>query len=170
MNQFVERYRAGGHPATAAIRVAGLPEAGQSVTIAGQEYVYGVHFTGADKFEIAKSLVATINAEPNSMLNPGDNQPIKNYYAIFYSDLIRLVCTFPGPGGNALALATNASGVFEISGGTFVGGAGPGSAIPAPATARSREAQPSPLELSKRGEDAQQPKTKLKGGDLGTTL
>jgi hypothetical protein len=131
MNYFVERYRSDGHPATASITVAKMPTAGDTVTIQGIVYAYRTNFVGIDELEVAKSLVATINAEPNSNLNPvPENQPVRNYYAIFYGRVVRLVATFPGVGGNAMTLTTTNATAFVLSGAVFAGGTAAGAVIP----------------------------------------
>jgi phage tail sheath gpL-like len=123
-------YRDAGHPATATVTLAAMPVNGNTVTIAGVVYTFGVDFTGIDQYEIAKSLVAVINADPDCERNPVPNtQPIKNCYALFYGRVVRLIATFPGTAGNSLALSTNNSAAFVVSGATFTGGAAAG-AIP----------------------------------------
>jgi hypothetical protein len=133
MNNFVELYRASGQPATASVTMHASvePAVGDSVTIGGQAYVFGTHFTGSDPMARAKSLVAAINAEPNTTLNPvPDTQPIKNYYAVFYGRLVRLISTHGGVIGNSITLATSNAAAFIVSGATFTGGVAAGTLIP----------------------------------------
>jgi len=133
MNNFVELYRASGQPATGAITMHASvePVIGDSVTIGGQAYVLGTHFSGADPMARAKSLVAAINAEPNTTLNPvPDTQPVKNYYAVFYGRLVRLIATTGGVIGNSITLATSNAAAFQISAATFTGGVAAGALIP----------------------------------------
>jgi phage tail sheath gpL-like len=122
----VERYRTLGHPATASVTVTAnaVPATTSTITIDGTVYTYGTDFIGDLPVTIARSLVAAINAEPNSELNALPNtQPIKRYWAMYYGRLVRLIATFGGTGGNSLALATNDVKSFTVSGSVFSGGA-----------------------------------------------
>ena len=133
MNNLVERYRSDGHPATASVLVHASvkPVVGNTITIQGVVYTFGTDFVGEEPMIVARSLVAAINADPNTDLNALPNtQPVKNYYAIFYGRLVRLIATFPGTGGNAMTLATNNAAAFIISGATFTGGTAANAVIP----------------------------------------
>jgi hypothetical protein len=137
MNPGLDYYRLGGRPASASIVFNRVPQGAAPslhITIGSDTYTWKPpgsittpDFVGTTPQELAISLCASINAQQNrSDIAPSalGSTPIKDYYAIYYGNLVALVACVPGTGGNSLALTTSNSdtGCVSLSGSTFAGG------------------------------------------------
>lgn len=118
-------YQPSGTPAFAWVKVLNVPPVGTTITINGDVYTFGTDFFGNSAAQVLRSLVSAVRADQNEAneVAPTNVNFFRAYYSQFSGSYCVLFAVVPGPGGNALTLATSNPSVITISGGTFTGGA-----------------------------------------------
>lgn len=114
-------YRPFGDPARGLITILKNLNAGDTITINGDVYTFGIDFTGENFSRAAASLVSAIRGEGNETYYATTAKVFRNYSAYLVGNAIVVFCSQPGTGGNAYTLATSTTSV-TISGATFSGG------------------------------------------------
>lgn len=114
-------YRPYGDPARGLITILKNLNAGDTITINGDVYTFGIDFTGENFSRAAASLVSAIRGEGNETYYATTAKVFRNYSAYLVGNAIVVFCSQPGTGGNAFTLATSTTSV-QLSGATFTGG------------------------------------------------
>lgn len=120
----IEYYRLAGQPATGKVTVNSKPAATPNVVVDGVTYTYRTHFFGNTTNEIAESLTAAINSDRARQAIHNQNQPVRGVWAMYFGNVVRVIATIPGTGGNSIAITTTDSTAFTVDANLAGGAAG----------------------------------------------
>lgn len=117
-------YRPNGQPARALILIKDTLQAGDTVTVNGDDYVFGLQFSGPNASRASQSLVAAIRGQGNETYFATSATVFRDYSAYEVGPAIVVFATAPGTAGNAYTLVSNTPRI-SVSDATFTGGAAP---------------------------------------------
>lgn len=123
LEKVLPMYRPNGQPAFGWVKIPCTPAPGNTVTINGDVYAFGVDFFGLSAPQAVLSLVDAINANQNDgfAVSQSNTAFFRLYAAYISGKYIVVYSLAPGSAGNAFTLATNSSNLV-VSGATFAGG------------------------------------------------
>ncbi len=125
MNPGIEYYRPFGQQAFGYIVVNSKPTATPNIVIGGTTLTYKTHFFGDTPQQICQSLVAVINSDLSRQDLGFTTTFVRSVYAVQVpGNIVIVVATEPGLGGNNLVLTTTDSNAFTLSGATLASGTG----------------------------------------------
>ena len=120
----VPQYRGDGVQASGTITVNQVPTNGSdTISVNGITYTAGTDFRYREgTYGVATAITAMLNADPDLQHLHSDTDLWKGVNAQQYGNVVRIWASAPGTAGNSIALATNNTTTFTLSGSTLTGG------------------------------------------------